>query len=92
MMAATLEVSRYGTPAPTYRLAGHPWKASHFRHTAAALLTAAARIEAATLADDARNAWVVVVDRDRECITLELADGSPDEVERAMAVLRSLDA
>lgn len=90
-----LEVSRYGTPTPTYYLVAS-WvaKASH-REINAGLFKLAATIEETTVARGKATGhtegWIVQIDRDRACVYLELAEGDAAEAERGMATLHEAE-
>ena len=83
-----LAASRYGTPAPTLWVTMP--KTAHHRHLAVALHLIAADIE---LAIPSNEGWPVTVETSsdyRGAIVLELLNGTAEEAERAMAVLRKV--
>ena len=79
--------SRYGNPEPQVALR-FP-KGTHFRVVKAALHKLAAEVELATPAGER---WCVQVDDYNESgrVYLELADATPAEAARAMAMLKKL--
>ena len=83
-----LAASRYGTPIPTLRVSMP--KTAHHRHLAVALHQIAADLE---LAIPSNEGWPVTVETSsdyRGAIVLELLNGTAEEAERAMAVLRKV--
>jgi hypothetical protein len=83
-----LESSRHGTATPTYYLVRSWVKQATHRKISAALYDLAASLERATPAGEG---WVVVIDRDRACVCLELSEGDEDEAARGMAILRAVE-
>ena len=87
-LTVELAASSYGTPVPTLSVT-MPVGSNH-RHLAVALHLIAADIE---LAIPSNEGWPVTVETSsdyRGAIVLELLNGTAEEAERAMAVLRKV--